>query len=276
MSDRLNELELVLQSCLELVQSGDVSIEDALARYPEAAGELRPRLEAALWLAARRSDLEPRPGVVSASRQRLVYRLQQEQAASALPVSQQVIGWLKHIWSQIVPSGAPARRRFALQIALGFVLLLTMFTGGTGVAFAAQDALPGDQLYPLKTTLEGVELFFSPGMAGDIRLHIEFSARRIVEIQGLFLEGRYEFIGATVNRFENHIVRAVTLLDQLSRRNAAQASELAVVFQSALVSHVASLQVLAELIPTQLKSEITRAVTVAQGGSSSVDRKSVV
>jgi len=55
MSDRLNELELVLQSCLELVQSGDVSIEEALARYPEAADELRPRLEAALWLAGKKA-----------------------------------------------------------------------------------------------------------------------------------------------------------------------------------------------------------------------------
>ena len=270
MSDRLSELELLLQSCLDLVQSGDVSIEEALARYPEAADELRPRLEAALWLAASRSRLEPRPGFVNASRQRLVSRLQQEQAARALPVSQQVGGWIRQVWSQIVPASAPARRRFALQVAVVLVLLVTTFTGGTGVAFAAQDALPGDQLYPVKTALEGVELFITPGLAGDIRLHVEFSSRRISEIQGLFLESRYELIGATVTRFENHIVRAVTLLDRLAQRNAAQASELAVVLQSALASHVASLEVLAVLIPAQAKSEIARAVEVSRIGASSV------
>ena len=266
----IDELERMLQTCLELVQSGDASIDEALARYPQAAEELRPRLEAALWLSASRRLLDPSPGFVPASRQRLVARLQQEQAAQAQPLSHVLAAGFKQIWSLLIPASGPARRRFAFQMALVLVLLATMLTGGAGVAYAAQDAIPGDQLYPLKTSLEGAELFFTPGLAGDIHLHIDFSSRRMIEIQGLVLESRYGFIPETVARYSNHITRAVALLDRLAQRNAARASELAIELHNTLTSHAASLQILTALIPESIKAEINKAVVVAQVGTTSV------
>ena len=78
MTRRLDEFEQILDICLEQIQSGQKSLDSALAQYPGIAAELRPRLEAALWLDGRKSSLDPRPGFVAASRNRLLSQIKSE------------------------------------------------------------------------------------------------------------------------------------------------------------------------------------------------------
>jgi hypothetical protein len=48
-----------LLACLEMIGSGQESIDGLLSRYPEFAEELRPQLEAAQWLYAHKSAVDP-------------------------------------------------------------------------------------------------------------------------------------------------------------------------------------------------------------------------
>lgn len=270
MVNNINDLERIFEACLEAVQEGRTSIEEVLDRYPEIASELRPRLEAALWLQVHRTILDPRPGFVSASRSRLVERIKAEQVAQARPLSKQLKLSLVNVWRQLVPVQGSARKRFAFQLAMVVMLLFSMIAGSTGVAYAAQNAIPGDRLYPMKLTIEDGQLFLMPGLAGDIGLHITFSSRRLVEMQSLITENRLAYIGETVNRFENHVFQAVFLLERLAVRNAARASELAIKLSNTLASHTDVLKILAQAVPEQSALEIAHAFQATQIGAASV------
>ena len=71
-----NDINDILQICLETIQNGEATLDTILERYPELADELQPQLEAAVWLHQRAESFGPRPGFVRASRSRLVNRIQ--------------------------------------------------------------------------------------------------------------------------------------------------------------------------------------------------------
>src|SRR5512147_1308267 len=80
------KVELVLESCLEMIHSGQETIDSVLTQYPNLADVLRPELEMALWLGEKRKVLDPRTGFVYASRGRLIAQVQQENGfEKALP-----------------------------------------------------------------------------------------------------------------------------------------------------------------------------------------------
>ncbi|MCK4975741.1 MAG: hypothetical protein KAS36_02275 [Anaerolineales bacterium] len=72
MVNNVGDMNIILQSCLDLIQGGQDRLEPILSSYPEGADELRPLLTAALWLWSNRSAFDPRPGFISNSRRRLV------------------------------------------------------------------------------------------------------------------------------------------------------------------------------------------------------------
>ena len=79
------EFDEALQSCLDLIRGGRETIDTVVARYPEYAEELRAQLEIATWLSTTGPALDPSPGFVSASRRRLVSRIQLENQPVAPP-----------------------------------------------------------------------------------------------------------------------------------------------------------------------------------------------
>lgn len=67
------------------------------------------------------------------------------------------------------------------------ILIAAVLAGGGTVGVQAQDALPGEVLYPVKMATEQVRLTFS-GKEGDVKLHIKFALRRAQELEGLTYE----------------------------------------------------------------------------------------
>jgi hypothetical protein len=76
---------------------------------------------------------------------------------------------------------AARRRRRLVAVATGLVLI----GGGTGVAAASEQALPGDVLYPVKRTLESAEVGLARGDASEGRAIIERAGTRLDEVQAL-------------------------------------------------------------------------------------------
>ncbi|MGB2855120.1 MAG: DUF5667 domain-containing protein [Dehalococcoidia bacterium] len=153
----------ILDACLDrITQKGD-SIEQCLESYPEQAGELEPLLRAALSVDV--SSIEPRTEFQRMAKARLlsaVAATKEKEGRRRLPL------WN---WQQ----------RWA--VALAVVLALVMMGGGT--VAASTNSLPGDVLYPVKTTTERVQAFFTFGKEAKANLCMRFAERRIVEIEAL-------------------------------------------------------------------------------------------
>jgi hypothetical protein len=154
-----------LEHSLARLEAGQ-SLEDCLQAYPELADGLRPLLETALRAIAARPSEIPRD-VLQRSRARLL-----SQALS-------------------IPTVANSRRlqrpRLVPVIAATVLVLLT----GSRVIAASAQSLPGDLLYPVKRTVERVNLqIAAENRRADLR--DEFRLRRTEETQALLYERREE------------------------------------------------------------------------------------
>jgi hypothetical protein len=193
-----------LEACLELIRSGQESIDGLLSRYPEFAEELRPQLEAAQWLYGHKSAVEPRPGFVKASRSRLVERIRQEKQQAPLT------------WRERLQQRLPVQR--VAPIAFVAILMLSLFVSGTVVS-ASQRALPGERLYGVKRTLEGLALATSLDEANDAELQIRFVEERLSEFRALIADERYPEATATLIEYEQQLNQAFASLENLKERD---------------------------------------------------------
>lgn len=251
--DRLAE---ILHSCLEAVQKDGATVEQVLTGYPDQADALRPLLEAAVWFSTQKAAVNPRPGFVSASRARLLERIQQEQARQPA-----LLAWLKSAFSL-----RRATPRLAFQFVIILVTLICLVMGSSGIAYAAQESIPGDRLYPVKLGLEQAEIWGTLNTAGDIRLYMAFSQRRLIEVQDLVIEGRYNYIRETVTRYEEQVHQATRLLTRLARANPELARQLAIEVEQTLNKQVGLIGFLSALVPGEVQPELMRAMLIAQGG----------
>lgn len=271
MTRNLDELEQVFDLCLEQIKSGQTSLDSALAQHPGQAAELRPRLEAALWLDERKESLDPTPEFIAASRKHLISQIKSEPlpqpVANKAPAESLLLQW----WRQIVPQGLGARRRYAFQLAIIVIFLFTTVFGGRQVAFASQDAIPGDPLYPVKITLERVEMVATLDLAEEIRLHAEFARTRLIEAQELVLEGRFDYIPDTLARFGEHVDQAVSKLETLAMRDAGIALTMTAYLHGSLSDQIVVLDALMGVLPLALQPEITRALKATGGAIMTVE-----
>jgi hypothetical protein len=146
-----NELETVLDICLNQIKDGESDIEECLALYPEQAAQLEPLLKAATKL-SRAREIIPDPAYKARARAQLsVYMQQNPQRKRVSPI----------FW----------------RVAIGVMTMLVLFLA-TGTSFA-QQALPGDQLYEWKLTSENVWRMTSNDPLG---VDITLSNRRVSEL----------------------------------------------------------------------------------------------
>ena len=159
----MNELYNALEICLQAIEDGQ-KIELVLALYPEFERELRPLLEVSL-LARYSNHYDISEAVKHRGRVRLLQR------ANELRM---VNGVSHHRMIPILP-------RVAIVLSLVGILALT----STGFVSASSGTLPGDQLYPVKRTWEGVRLFFAFNSEERDLLESQFEQERLDEIGGL-------------------------------------------------------------------------------------------
>ena len=105
----------------------------------------------------------------------------------------------RRVWARLAPrleSARPSRRpawRHVLRPAYVLASLAVVFALGLGTttAFAAEAALPGDALYPLKRGVEKARLVFSITPGADARLVSSFADRRLAEVEALIALERW-------------------------------------------------------------------------------------
>jgi len=68
---------------------------------------------------------------------------------------------------------------------LAMLLIFFISSASVGAAFASQDALPGELLYPVKIVTEKIELAVTKDEIKKTELHLEFAGKRLDEVEQL-------------------------------------------------------------------------------------------
>ena len=134
----------------------------------EAAPELRPLVTIAAALRAQ-TAVTPRADFVSDLRVRLLAE------ADELLVPDRLLR---------PEHRTPRERRLVAAASVAVVL-----AGSSSIAFAAQSALPGDALYPVKRGIEQAQAGLSLSPAGKGRELLDQANDRLVEVEGLLEDG---------------------------------------------------------------------------------------
>lgn len=265
MASKHDNIENILQSCLDSLRDGQGTIDTILARYPGLEGELRPRLESAIWLSSHQDVFDARPGFVRASRSRLVAQIQEEMRADPTPAVPLSTSTFWRFWQNLF------RSRDVFQLAVVLVLVIAFITMSSGVALAAQSAMPGEPFYSVKITLENAQIAVTPSNNKVAQLRIAFAQKRLVEMQSLILEGRYEYVPQTVANFELQVDQAVKLMNSVTNQNPDRGKELARQLQQTLTEQSTVLQVLSGVVPQETKPEVERAIKTSMFGSAAAN-----
>ena len=252
-------IEQILQTCLELIRTGQETADSVLARYPDYADDLSSLLETATWLQERRDAVAPRSEFVLTSRRRLLARIEQEKAASTPPKSLRTVG--ASVWNTLV--SLFTQKRLAYQFVVATLLLVFLVSTTSGVAAAAQQSIPGDTLYGVKTTLEQIQLALSFSEARRAQLYVTLAERRLVEVQSLIIEGRYELLHDTIDQFNIQANEASRLLRSIGTVNSLLVRELASKLKGIIEEQVSLLPVLSQAAPSESRLEIERLMQLA-------------
>jgi len=168
----MNDIYDILEACLQGLEHG-ADLDTLLERYPEHAIELRPALKASIQ-ARKMAGPAPASESMRRSRAKFMQRAAELREGKARPQARAI----------------PAFQRFAISLTLLAFFLLT----GTGLVRASSAALPGENLYPVKRSWEGLRLVFTFDDNQRSLLENEFESERLDEVNDLISEGRYETI----------------------------------------------------------------------------------
>jgi Domain of unknown function (DUF5667) len=155
----------ILDICLDRIMVKGDTIEQCLESYPEQAAELDPLLRAALSTVKASSTIEPRPEFQRIGKHRLLSAIE-EKRKKGTEHRTTLWGW---------------HRRWAVALVAVLVLLLA----GVGTVTASASSLPGDTLYPVKTTTEKVQGFFTFGSEAKANFYMSLAQRRLDELNAL-------------------------------------------------------------------------------------------
>jgi len=120
-------------------------------------------------------------------------------------------------------------RIFRPAFAFAFSIIVLISSLATvGVISAAQNSLPGDMLYSIKTVIEKTQFTFTADPANRTRLSIKFATQRLDEFTQLLnkSESRTD-IQKTVKKFTQEIVAVREEINALKKKNMEKATEVA-------------------------------------------------
>ncbi len=163
---KMNEYD-VLEECLQALDNGQ-TVNEVLARYPGRERELRPLLNTAIQ-ARSLGDVPVPVQFQKRDRNRLIRRAAEMRES-------------KRSQRRMIPLFP------RLAMTLGVVAALVL--SGTGLVSASSGTIPGDQLYPVKRTWEGVRLMFVFSPQGREILQSQYQQERLDEIDELLVKGR--------------------------------------------------------------------------------------
>jgi hypothetical protein len=180
-----SKLDRMLSKCIRFIEENDWTIEDCLREFAPYKAELEPMLRTAIRLRDAR-ELSPSSTFQRHAQARIQKRIQSGRrsprnretvAASGVPRSE---------------LGAPYRLRLAGSFVPLLLAALITFSVGGGIAYAADQARPGQVLFEIDRVIEQVRIRFEKDMQQTVRLHLQFADERIDEMTTMIKDGDTE------------------------------------------------------------------------------------
>jgi hypothetical protein len=237
----------VLDHCLLRIQSGEATLEECLEENSSYAELLEPLLRVAAVTHAQLAPIGPSEAFVTHSPTK-VMNLARARMKVAAPNPPRRLVWL---WQP------------AFRVA-GIFLAIALLVGSVGVAYASDDALPGDNLYGVKRGLERAALVVSLSAAGDAELLLDHANRRIAEVDALVRLGRSSDIGPALEGYEHAIQKGLEI--------AAEHGGTLGDFEAALGTHEQVLKGVLDAAPDQAIPGLKRALENSRNGQEKVEQ----
>ncbi len=188
--DHWRQMDGLLDTCLQRILSDGEALEAVLADYPALAGELRPRLEAALWLQQRSAALAARPGFLAARRRDLLAQLAGDKKKTLVPAPQSEI----------------------LRLAAAAFLFALVLLVGNGLLVAAGGALPGQGLYPVRAFSEYLRLAWVSDPAHEAALQLDYAQQYLLDYANLVSRGDYESARVALRNHDRYFLGVSRIL----------------------------------------------------------------
>ncbi len=244
------QIDQIIQNHVHTISMGEESLESVVAEYPQIVKELRPRLEAAVWLRQARFAMATRPGYVHDSRMYLESRI-----STLQPVG---------FWQRLLRRYSLQRLVFNFASTIILILLLVVVINST--VLTARLSIPGDPLYGAKLVIEDMRLAFTFDPVKKTDLHIQFSRERVLEFTELVMEGEYEQLPASVLRMEREIITSLRSLNGVPSGEITRNHQLVSNFKETLSNEIVILNVLKTTSPTNAYPQIVLAINTVQSG----------
>ena len=206
------------------------------------------------------------PLLASQGRERFLSEL--EGIPAAVPKSPLV--WLVDLFKSGDPNAHilnPKNSKFAISTFVALmVVVLMLFGGASATAYASQSALPGDALYPVKTSLELTQISLANDAYLRAQLHLEFAQRRMNEITELLLQGRNTDVVFAASEFEVYIQKAMEATQIVLLSDPERGAELSRLVSQALLEYAVALKSVLVNAPEVIKPAVEKALLVSQDG----------
>jgi hypothetical protein len=157
---------------------------------------------------------------------------------------------------------------------MAWVLALVVLFGSLrALAPMVEITLPGDTLYPVKMTIEGIQI--AATLDPVTRAQIEFTVAntRVKEIQQLADRQRYSQIPATAHEYEGAVQNATQTLNQVIQQDLAGHVTLAQQAASDLLQNSAKLELVQQATPAEIQPGIAHAVDASHQAQASVKKQ---
>jgi len=182
-----NQIDSILDDCLERILVRGESAEECLAHYRQYADELKPLLQTVV-ATIKALDIEPRPDFRAKAR----YQFHSALKEAVSKKHRRFFGW---------------QLRWVTMASLSLVLLLS----GGGVVAAASNSMPDSPLYQVKLVTEQIQLLLTSSPEDKAELHAKLVDRRVTEIINMAEEENVGLVELTTQRLDNHLSMIVSI-----------------------------------------------------------------
>lgn len=147
-----------------------------------------------------------------------------------------------------------ALRRLAFAVAS---VLVAFAVGTAGVAYAAQDAIPGDSLYSIKRGVESARWSLTVNPQSQAALLSDLADERMVEVQGLTDAGREALIASALDDYGQTLDELQAVADALP---SGARDQMLAQAATRVQQHQQVLARLLEQVPSQAQPAIEQAI----------------
>jgi hypothetical protein len=244
------QIDQIINENVTAISTGEESLESILARYPQMAGELRPRLEAAIWLRQVRFSVATRPGFIHDSRKYLETQIRSMQPHT--------------IWQRLFRLHTP--QRWLINLGALTLLVISLAAIVNDLILTARLSIPNEPLYSTKLVIEDIQLALTFNRTAKTDLYIQFSRERTTEFVELVLRGDYEYLPAAARRLETEITATLYSLENTPIHEQDIEQSIMVKFDKTLTNEIFMLNMLKWTSPPSTLPGIELAIQAAQSG----------